>query len=53
MAHSNEGTTPALSDDHARRLLEALPEDTLKGIRDRAMWRRCFITGCAGKSSAR
>jgi integrase/recombinase XerD len=37
MANSNEGTTPALSDGQARKLLEAPPEDTLKGIRDRAI----------------
>lgn len=35
--HSNEGTTPALSDAQARRLLEELAEDTLKGVRDRAI----------------
>lgn len=37
MANSNEGSTPALSDEQARRLLEAPPDDTLKGIRDRAI----------------
>ncbi|MCA9468322.1 MAG: tyrosine-type recombinase/integrase [Nitrospira sp.] len=37
MANGNEGSTPALSDDQVRRLLEAPPEDTLKGIRDRAI----------------
>lgn len=37
MANSNEGSTPALSDTQARRLLEAPPEDTLKGMRDRAI----------------
>ncbi len=36
-ANSNEGSTPALSDAQARRLLEAPPEDTLKGVRDRAI----------------
>ena len=35
--NSNEGSTPALSDAQARKLLEAPPEDTLKGIRDRAI----------------
>ena len=35
--HSNEGSTPALSDEQVRRLLQAPPEDTLKGIRDRAI----------------
>lgn len=32
-----EGLTPALSDAQARRLLDAPPETTLKGIRDRAV----------------
>lgn len=32
-----EGLTPALSDTQARALLEAPPENTLKGIRDRAI----------------
>ena len=32
-----EGKTPALSDDQVRRLLNAPPEDTLKGKRDRAI----------------
>jgi integrase/recombinase XerD len=36
-ANNNEGTTPALSDEQARELLNAPPEDTLKGIRDRAV----------------
>jgi site-specific recombinase XerD len=34
---ANEGTTPAISDSQARRLLEAPPADTLKGKRDRAI----------------
>jgi len=36
-ANANEGTTPALGDAQARRLLEAPPADTLKGKRDRAI----------------
>ena len=36
-AHQNEGLTPALSDDQARRLLETPPADTIKGKRDRAI----------------
>jgi hypothetical protein len=36
MANGNEGTTPALGDAQARKLLGAPPEDTLKGVRDRA-----------------
>ena len=36
-AMGNEGSTPALGDAQARRLLEAPPPDTLKGVRDRAI----------------
>jgi site-specific recombinase XerD len=36
-ANNNEGSTPALGDAQARRLLEAPPLDTLKGVRDRAI----------------
>jgi integrase/recombinase XerD len=34
---SQEGKTPALSNEQARRLLDAPPNDTLKGKRDRAI----------------
>jgi len=37
MANGNEGSTPALGDAQARKLLDAPPKDTLKGIRDRAI----------------
>jgi len=37
MANSNEGSTPALGDAQARKLLEAPPADTLNGVRDRAI----------------
>jgi len=37
MANGNEGSTPALGDAQARKLLEAPPNTTLKGIRDRAI----------------
>lgn len=37
MANNNEGKTPALSNDQARKLLEKPPEDSLKGRRDRAI----------------
>jgi integrase/recombinase XerD len=37
MANGNEGTTPALGDGQARKLLDAPPADTLKGVRDRAI----------------
>jgi integrase/recombinase XerD len=36
-ANGNEGLTPALGDAQARKLLDAPPDDTLKGIRDRAI----------------
>jgi integrase/recombinase XerD len=36
-ANGNEGSTPALSDRQARKLLDAPPADTLKGVRDRAI----------------
>ena len=36
-ANNNEGSTPALGDAQARRLLDAPPIDTLKGVRDRAI----------------
>jgi site-specific recombinase XerD len=35
-ANGNEGSTPALGDAQARRLLDAPAPDTLKGVRDRA-----------------
>jgi len=34
---NNEGKTPALSNEQAKLMLTAPPEDTLKGIRDRAI----------------
>jgi site-specific recombinase XerD len=37
LANGNEGSTPALGDAQARRLLDAPPDDTLKGVRDRAI----------------
>jgi len=37
MANGNEGSTPALGDAQARKLLEAPTADTLKGVRDRAI----------------
>ena len=36
-ANNNEGSTPALGDAQARKLLAAPPADTLKGVRDRAI----------------
>jgi integrase/recombinase XerD len=37
MANGNEGLTPALGDAQARKLIDAPPADTLKGVRDRAI----------------
>ena len=37
MANGNEGSTPALGDRQARKLLEAPSADTLKGVCDRAI----------------
>ena len=37
LSNGNEGSTPALGDEQARRLLEAPAPDTLKGVRDRAI----------------
>jgi len=36
-ANGNEGSTPALGDRQARKLLDAPPANTLKGVRDRAI----------------
>ena len=37
IGNGNEGSTPALGDRQARKLLEAPPADSLKGVRDRAI----------------
>jgi Phage integrase family/Domain of unknown function (DUF3883) len=37
LANGNEGSPPALGDAQACKLLEAPPDDTLKGVRDRAI----------------
>ena len=37
VSNGNEGSTPALGEAQARRLLAAPPADTLKGVRDRAI----------------
>lgn len=36
-ANTYEGTTPAISDEQARALMKAPPENTVKGLRDRAI----------------
>src|SRR4029077_468270 len=46
MANGNEGSTPALGDAQARKLLEAPPADTLKGVRDRAILATLAPKGC-------
>ncbi len=44
-SESGEGKTPAIADGQARRLLDAPPEDTLKGKRDRAILAVLFFHG--------
>src|SRR5207249_11083046 len=39
-------TTPALTQKQAVALLEAIPTDTLQGLRDFALMSVFFITGC-------
>lgn len=41
-----KNTTPALTQQQAIRLLEAIPTDTLQGVRDLALLQAFFITGC-------
>lgn len=41
-----KNTTPALTSKQAIALLEAIPNDTLQGIRDLALLQTFFITGC-------
>jgi len=43
--NSNEGSTPALGEAQARRLLEAPPLDTLKGVMDRAIFAALLYHG--------
>jgi integrase/recombinase XerD len=47
MANGNEGSTPALGDAQARKLLDAPPDDTLKGVRDRAILATLVYCRCA------
>ena len=39
LANGNEGSTPALGDAQARKLLESPPDDTLKGATSFMRWR--------------
>lgn len=41
-----KNTTPALTSKQAVEMLEAIPTDTLQGIRDSAMLQTFFVTGC-------
>ena len=41
-----KNTTPSLTREQAVALLEAIPTDTLQGLRDLAMLQTFFITGC-------
>jgi integrase len=52
MAIGNEGTTPALGDRQARKLLEAPPADTTRVFAIARSWQPCSITASAGRSSA-
>ncbi len=49
MANGNEGSTPALGDAQARKLLEATARDTLKGMRDRAILAALLYHGIPGE----
>ena len=44
-AETGEGKTPAIADGQARKLLDAPPEGTLKGKRDRAILAVLFFHG--------
>ena len=41
-----KNSTPSLTEKQAIRLLEAIPSDTLQGIRDLALMSVFFLTGC-------
>jgi integrase/recombinase XerD len=53
MANGSEGGTPALGDAQARKLLEALPADTLKGVRDRAILATLLYHGIRARRTLR
>ena len=52
MSNNNEGNTPALGDAQARKLLNAPPDNTLKGFAIAPSWPPCSIMASAAKSSA-
>jgi hypothetical protein len=51
-AEGNEGKMPALGDGQARALLDAPPENTLKGKRDRAILATFLHQGLRARNSA-
>ena len=51
MANGNEGSTPALGDAPARKLLEARRTAHSKAYATKPSWRPCCITGFGVKSS--
>jgi integrase/recombinase XerD len=51
IANNNEGSTPALGDAQARKLLDAPPADTLKGVVIGRYWRLCSITAFVARNS--
>lgn len=53
IANGNGGSTPALGDAQARKLLDAPAADTLKGIRDRAILATLLYQVCGARSCAR
>jgi site-specific recombinase XerD len=50
---TNEGKTPALGDDQAKRLLEAPDTETVKGVRDRAILAVLLYHGLRREEAAR
>lgn len=50
---SNEGKTPALGDDQAKRLLDAPDIETVKGVRDRAILAMLLYHGLRREEAAR
>jgi integrase/recombinase XerD len=51
-ANANEGSTPALGDAQAPKLLDAPPEDTLKACAIAPSWPPCSITVFAARNFA-
>jgi hypothetical protein len=53
MANGNEGSTSALGDAQARKLLDAPPDDTLKGVRYRAILATLALSRHAPRGTVR